>query len=77
MSVNVAKSKTVGNGLKGQEAELITQHFPFELGELDEGLKYLGFCLKPNCYSKQNWMWLVARIEKRIKAWYFRWARPH
>jgi len=39
----------------------------------DEGLKYQGFNLKPNDYRKVEWMWLIARIEKRLTSWSHRW----
>ena len=46
---------------------------PFQVGGLDVSLKYLGFQLKPNAYQKGDWMWLIAKIEKRIKGWSHRW----
>ena len=45
----------------------------FQMGHLDMGLKYLGFHLKPNSYLKRDWMWLLAKIEKRIWGWSQRW----
>jgi len=40
---------------------------------MDANLKYLGFHLKPNCYKKEYWSWLIAQIEKRLKGWSLRW----
>jgi hypothetical protein len=34
--------------------------------ELDQGIKYLSFNLKPNDYRYENWMWLYNKIEERI-----------
>ena len=47
--------------------------FPFLFTPLDDGLKYLGFRLKPNCYKKEDWNWLVAKLEKRVNNWCNRW----
>jgi hypothetical protein len=47
--------------------------FPFELVDFDKGIKYLGFHLKPNCYKKVDWEWLIGKLEKRLKVWSFRW----
>ena len=30
------------------------------------GFKYLGFSLKPNSYSFQDWVWLYKKIENLI-----------
>jgi len=40
---------------------------------LEEGLKYLGFHLKPNDYKKPDWMWLLEKLDKRLKAWSNKW----
>jgi len=47
--------------------------FPYLENPLDDGLKYLGFHLKPNFYTKIDWNWLLAKLEKRLKSWSFRW----
>jgi hypothetical protein len=47
--------------------------FPYELREFDAGLKYIGFQLKPNFYKKEHFHWLIAKMEKRLKIWSFRW----
>ena len=36
-------------------------------------MKYLGFYLKPCKYLMKDWDWLIAKAEKRIKNWSFRW----
>jgi hypothetical protein len=51
----------------------ITSKLPFQVLELDVGLKYLGFQLKPNDYRKTDWMWLIAKLEKRLKVWSHKW----
>jgi hypothetical protein len=36
-------------------------------------LKYLGFNLKPNDYKKEDWLWLLKKLEKRLQIWSHRW----
>jgi hypothetical protein len=36
-------------------------------------LKYLGFVLKPNDYRKEDWIWLLKKLEKRLLSWSHRW----
>ena len=43
------------------------------MGGLDGGLKYLGFYLKPNDYRKQDWYWLLEKMEKGLKIWSHKW----
>ena len=40
---------------------------------MDEGLKYLGFHLKPNDYRKTDWMWLLEKLENILKVWSNKW----
>jgi hypothetical protein len=48
-------------------------YFPYEQKDFDAGLKYTGFQLKPKCYRKEDWHWLIDKLEKRLKYWSFRW----
>ena len=45
------------------------QIIPFSTVSITEGFKYLGFFLKPNCYSFEYWVWLYKKVEARISAW--------
>jgi hypothetical protein len=51
--------------------EVVANHykriFPFESLDFDEGIKYLGFKLKPNSYKKIGCMWLIAKFEKAFE----------
>jgi hypothetical protein len=40
---------------------------------VDDGIKYLGFNLKPNDYRKADWIWLLGKLEKRLHLWSHRW----
>ena len=33
----------------------------FHAYKIEDGLTYLGFCLKPNVYNKKDWEWLLKR----------------
>ena len=47
--------------------------FPFLWVPLDDGLKYLGFFLKPNNYLKKDLVWLIEKLEKILHSWSHRW----
>jgi len=47
--------------------------FPINHKCIDEGIKYLGFQLKPNGYNKSDWLWLIERVENKIGLWCYRW----
>lgn len=36
------------------------------------GIKYLGFMLKANSYSKNDWLWILERYFKKISMWEYR-----
>lgn len=55
------KSSQTNMNLNGNE-----RSFPFEIHDLTEVFKYLGYTLKPNNYVKVDWLWLLARIKKRV-----------
>jgi hypothetical protein len=40
---------------------------------LDEGLKHLGLFLKQKYYMKVDQNWMVAKVEKIISSWCFKW----
>jgi hypothetical protein len=45
--------------------------FNIKIETLDQGMKYLGFPLKPNNYRVNDWMWLIKKIDKKIGNWTF------
>ena len=52
--------------------EVTTQEkyiIPVSISSMDEGFKYLGFQLKPNAYTTQDWMCLYKKIESIIAMW--------
>jgi hypothetical protein len=52
---------------------LLKDLFSFEVKSLDAGFKYLGFYIKPSCYTRAESLWLEKKIEKRIFYWSHRW----
>ena len=40
---------------------------PVKSSAIGDGLKYLGCLLKPNGYLTKDWIWLLIRMEKRIR----------
>ena len=41
--------------------------------EISEGIKYLGFFIKPNGYRKSDLKWLIGKLEKRLLLWSNKW----
>jgi len=72
MELNRGKSFISLSGCTIQESQLAIQKFPFQETNLLEGIKYLGFRLKPDGYKIKNWTWLITKIEKRISSWHHR-----
>jgi hypothetical protein len=73
MQINDRKSSITTSLLSEEEVLTHQNYFPYERRSLEEGLKYLGFNLKPNDYRKEDWKWLLQKLDKRINAWSHRW----
>ena len=73
MQVNYRKSQLILEGFNRQEKSQITSVLPFDVYKLEDPFKYLGFWLKPDKYRKQDWNWLLAKIEAKISHWSFKW----
>jgi hypothetical protein len=73
MEVNGTKSALFTSGMDYELSLDIERNFPFGHLDLSEGIKYLGFNLKPNSYGKADWWWFVSKIEKRVTLWFNRW----
>jgi len=54
MKINEGKSSLTTNLLTEEECQVFRHFFLFEENKLDDGLKYLGFHLKPNDYRKED-----------------------
>ena len=73
MQINSRKSRLTNFNLEYDVMRVMLELFPFLHYTLDEGIKYLGFILKPNCYRKEDWNWLLAKLEHRVNIWCNRW----
>ena len=47
--------------------------FPFNAGYIDEGVRYLGFHLKPSGYGPKYWVLFRKDINWKIDGWYARY----
>jgi len=47
--------------------------FGIEAMPIQNGMKYLRYCIKYCCYIIVDWKWLADRVYKRIFWWEFRW----
>lgn len=54
MQINEEKSTLTCANLEDPNARYLATGLPFQVWDLDDGLKYLGFHLKPNDYRKMN-----------------------
>lgn len=72
MEIKRGKSSISLSGCTNQETQLANQKFPFQETNILEGIKYLGFILKPDGYKIENWTWLITKIENRINCWHHR-----
>jgi hypothetical protein len=73
MSFNSQKSLFLELEWSGEELLQLKEILPFEVEYLEEGFKYLGFFLKPNCYTLVDWSWIINKIKKRTSNWCHRW----
>jgi hypothetical protein len=73
METNITKSALYFPEVEAQVRNNLEHTFPFPSHDLNDGIKYLGYSLKPNNYGKVDWMWLLSRIEKRVNFWCNHW----
>jgi hypothetical protein len=73
MAINCHKSVFLVQNVDQTFKQSLTSVFNIKIENLDQGMKYLGFFLKPNNYRVNDWLWLLQKIEKRIGNWTFRW----
>lgn len=69
----MCKSSFLFNGVEELEISRMKELFPFGFQHIDVGIKYLGFYLKPNCYRRAVWDWLLHKVDHRISSWAVRW----
>ena len=73
MMINEDKSSFYYSRLDDDELISLQKNFSYIVLEINSGMKYLGFYLKPSRYLLKDWDWLITKAEKRIKLWSHRW----
>jgi len=67
MEVNCNKSVFLCRDIDSSTKQNIYVEFNIKFINLEEGMKYLGFSLKPNGYRVKDWKWLLEKISKSIR----------
>ena len=62
MVVNVEKSNLIHNEFPKEMIQRTKELIQYQTTFVEVGFKYLGFTLKPNCYSFQDWVWLYKKL---------------
>ena len=73
MEINEEKSSINLANLSVEAYRFLEGFFHFPCKALDDGVKYLGFFLKPNGYKNCDCTWLLRKIEKRLMVWSHKW----
>eukprot|EP00253_Pinus_taeda_P033090 PITA_33090 len=73
MMINESKSTITAVGCSQHESTYASHRFPFISLNLADGIKYLGYRLKPLGYRIADWTWLITKVEKRLQVWYHRY----
>jgi hypothetical protein len=73
ITINVHKSTIYFYWMEEELEAFFKIVFPYKTLDFREGIKYLGFHLKPNDHWKSDWHWLLAKLENQLKGWSFRW----
>ena len=72
MEPSFLKSLILQHGLENGIAGKIQQMMQFKMVNLEDGMKYLGYFLNHNHYIKEDWLWLIRKVKKRIYHWFHR-----
>jgi hypothetical protein len=73
MDVSCHKSCFLAQNKDSSLEQRMHATFNIQFVSIDEGMKYLGFYIKPNNYRVADWKWLIQKVEKRIGNWTFCW----
>ena len=66
------KSSVIFNDVdEGLRNDIFTT-IPYKMEPIDEGFKYLGYCLKPLGYGINDWRWIIKNFEKKISHYSYR-----
>jgi len=73
MALNEAKSTITVTRCSQCETHYALRIFSFAILTLEQGLRYLGYRLKPHGYKITNWTWLITKVEKQLNIWYHKY----
>ena len=73
MLINDNKSSLYFSCMEDSEVITLQNIFSFPVDRIENGMKYLGFHLKPCRYLIKDWDWLIIKVEHRIQNWSFHW----
>lgn len=73
MMINERKSTITAVGCTHHESIYASHRFPFTSLNLADGIKYLGYRLKPLGCRIAEWTWLIAKVEKILQVWYHKY----
>jgi hypothetical protein len=63
MEVNMVKSSILFNELEEEVKTQVKNLLPMNHLDLEHGIKYLSFKLKPNDYKYVDWIWLLTKLK--------------
>ena len=69
MIINFDKSVLIPYGIPQEQLAPIHALFPGQLGNFENGFKYLGYYIKANNYHTSDWHWMLRRVDHRIRSW--------
>jgi hypothetical protein len=73
LKISPQKSTFHFNGIQEDSLELFRRLFSFNFEDLSVGFCYLGYHLKFEKSSFEDWRWILIKFEKRINQWCNRW----
>lgn len=72
LRINGVKSSFHHGDVNLEVIEYLTHLFNIQAKSIKEGMKYLGYHLKPIGFSKSDWTWDLNRFYKRIVGWEYK-----
>jgi hypothetical protein len=73
IKVNLNKSTFHPSGIQGEALEKLKETFDFNFVELSEGFRYLGYFIKAEKLTFEDWGWLISKFENMTSHWCNRW----
>ena len=74
MKINDNKLLLLSSNLEDASIRDISNMLSFQLKDMNDKLKYLGYFIKPNNYRISDWKWLIHKFEKRLSNWSYIWV---